>query len=341
MIEQMDCGRAGLVQDDIRARMKEGEPLVDVMAPMTSTMASMVDSLVVPMEVSMVAPMVLMVASMVAPMASMVEALVWLKRMTAESKYDDERVDGWTHKFREKQVHGLTMKIDGERADVLTHKVREELTIGLIFLDCVVQVVTWARTKITESLVDSMALMTLIASTVAMMVASMMTMVAPMASSRSKEEKIARGDKRGYQEKMPEWETMPRFNSGFEGGNDGGPVGFDGGFKAPMASMVPSRASVVASMASMVVSLEWLNLMAAEPKRGDERVDGLTFKTDEVGADGWTAKTCENELMGGPAEIRSNRWLWTVLAPHVVDAMWLKSLPPLNYESVQMESVRS
>ena len=47
-------------------------------------------------------------------MASMVEALDRLKRMTAESKYDDERVDGWTHKFREEQVDGLTMKIDGE-----------------------------------------------------------------------------------------------------------------------------------------------------------------------------------------------------------------------------------
>ena len=30
VIEQMDCGRAGLVQDDIRARMKEGESLVDL-----------------------------------------------------------------------------------------------------------------------------------------------------------------------------------------------------------------------------------------------------------------------------------------------------------------------
>ena len=39
---------------------------------------------------------------------------------------------------------------------------------------------------------------------------------------------------RGYQGKMPEWETMPRINSGadgsFDGGNDGGPGGFDGGF---------------------------------------------------------------------------------------------------------------
>ena len=42
VIEQMDCGRAGLVQDDIRVRMKEDESLVDLMAPMTSTMASTV-----------------------------------------------------------------------------------------------------------------------------------------------------------------------------------------------------------------------------------------------------------------------------------------------------------
>ena len=118
--------------------------------------------------------------------------------MTTESKSDDERVDGWTHTFREEQVDGLTMKIDGERADGLTHKIREELTVGLIFLDGVIQVVIWARMKRAESLVDSMALMTLIASIVAMMVASMMaTMVVPMASIRSKEEKTARGDREG------------------------------------------------------------------------------------------------------------------------------------------------
>ena len=92
VIEQMDCGRAGLVQDDIRARMKEDESLVDLTAPMASTMASMVDSLVAPLDVSLVA-LVASMASM-ASVASMVEALDWLKRMTAESKSDDERVNG-------------------------------------------------------------------------------------------------------------------------------------------------------------------------------------------------------------------------------------------------------
>ena len=45
-----------------------------------------------------------------------------------------------------------------------------------------------------------------------------------------------------------------------------------------MASMVASRASVVASMASMaslVESRKWLKRRAAEPKRDDERVNGL------------------------------------------------------------------
>ena len=122
VIEQMDCGRAGLVQDDAEARTKAGESLVDLMAPMTSTVASMVASWVAPMEASMVAPMASMVVSMasmasmvsmVAPMvasmasmASMVEALDWLKRMTAESKSDDERVDGWTHKFVKDELMG-------------------------------------------------------------------------------------------------------------------------------------------------------------------------------------------------------------------------------------------
>ena len=61
---------------------------------------------------------------------------------------------GGLKKFREEQVDGLTMKIDGKRADGLTHKIREELTVGLILLDGMVQVVTWARTKRAESLVD-------------------------------------------------------------------------------------------------------------------------------------------------------------------------------------------
>ena len=200
VIEQMDCGRAGLVQDDAEARMKACESLVDLTALMTSTVAPMVASWVDPMEASlvapvdsmasmasMVAPMALVVASM-ASMASMVEALDGLKRMTAESRSDDERADGWTHKIREGRVDGLTTRSDGERADVLT--------VGWTLLDGMVQVVTWARTKAGASLVDSMALMAWIASTLALIVTSMMaTMVAPITSSRSKEETTARGDR--------------------------------------------------------------------------------------------------------------------------------------------------
>ena len=47
--EQVDCGRAGLVQVD-----KAGESLVDLMAPMTSTVVSMVASMVASMGASMV-----------------------------------------------------------------------------------------------------------------------------------------------------------------------------------------------------------------------------------------------------------------------------------------------
>ena len=121
------------------------------------------------------------VASM-ASMASMVEALDRLKRMTAESRSDDERADGWTHKIREGRVDGLSTRIDGEWADGLTHKIREVLTVGWTLLDGMVQVVTWARTKGVASLVNSMTLMAWIASTMALMVASMMATMAPMAS---------------------------------------------------------------------------------------------------------------------------------------------------------------
>ena len=79
VIEQMDCDRAGLVQEDAEDRMKACESLVDLMAPVTSTVASMVASWVAPMETSMVAP----VASMVAPVASMVTSMASMASMAS------------------------------------------------------------------------------------------------------------------------------------------------------------------------------------------------------------------------------------------------------------------
>ena len=174
VIEQMDCGRAGLVQDDAEARMQAGESLVDLMVPMTLTVASMVASWVAPMEASMVAPVASMVASMasmvapmasmasmvapmvpvvasMAPLASMVEALDWLKWMTAESRSDGERVerlthkmceeraDGLTHKICEERADELTLKIDGERVQRLTHHISEERADGLTYRKVVTQ----------------------------------------------------------------------------------------------------------------------------------------------------------------------------------------------------------
>ena len=160
VIEQMDCGRAGWIQDDAEAGMQAGESLVDMMAPMTFKVALMAASWLAHIEASMVAPMASLVAlmasvvspmasmaSMVAPMAlvvalmaslaSMVETLDWWKRMTAESSSDGERVDGWTHKIREGRVDGLTKRTVHERADGLTHKIREEPTVGwTLFCRC-------------------------------------------------------------------------------------------------------------------------------------------------------------------------------------------------------------
>ena len=168
------------------------------------------------------------------------------------------------HKICEGRVDGLTMRIDGERADELIHKIRDVLTVGWTLLDGLVQVVTWARTKGVASLVDSMALMAWIASTMALMVTSMVaTMVALMASSRSKEETTARGDREGLKGRCQNGRRC-----------HGSTVKLMVAsmvvtMVALMASMVASRASVVAamaSMASMVAPLEWLNLMA-EPTR--------------------------------------------------------------------------
>ena len=53
VIEQMDCGRAGLIQDDAEAGMQAGESLVDLMASMTFKVALMAASWLAPMEASM------------------------------------------------------------------------------------------------------------------------------------------------------------------------------------------------------------------------------------------------------------------------------------------------
>ena len=94
-----------------------------------------------------------------------------------------------------------------------------------------------------------------------------------MASSRSKEETTARGDREGLKEKCQSGRRC-----------HGSTVAL------MVASMVASVVAAMASMASMVVPLEWLNLMVAEPKRGDERVDGLTHKIREERADELTLK---------------------------------------------------
>ena len=121
----------------------------------------------------------------------------------------------------------------------------------------------------------------------------------------------------------------------------------------------------------MVEALDWWMLMTAESKSGDERVerlthiireervdgltikidgerverlthkireervDGLTSKIDEEGADGWFTKTCEE---------RADGWTCRKAVEQMLvdgDAIWLKSLPPLNYKSVQIESGRN
>ena len=113
----------------------------------------------------------------------------------------------------------------------------------------------------------------------------------------------------------------------------------------------------------MVVPLEWLNLTAAEPKRGDERVVGLTHKSCEERADGLTLKIDGERverLTHKIDEDRADRWTdktcgeradgWT--CSNMVEQVLVdgdgseyggcnKSLPPLKYECVQMESARS
>ena len=130
----------------------------------------------------------------------------WLKRVTAESKSDDERADGWTHKIREGRVDGL------------------------IFLDDVVQVVTWASTKRVESLVDSMALMARIDSLECGADGGFDGRYD--GGSDGFEPKQRRDNckrrSRGYQGKMPEWETMQWINSGADEGFGGGFDGLDG-----------------------------------------------------------------------------------------------------------------
>ena len=93
----------------------------------------------------------------------MVEALDWLKRMTAESRSDGERADGWTHKIREGRVDGLTTRIVRERAGGLTHNISEERAGGLTYRKVVTQMLVdgdgsessgfrWTKTRATSCL---------------------------------------------------------------------------------------------------------------------------------------------------------------------------------------------
>ena len=168
-------------------------PMASMVAPMASMVASMASM------ASMVASMAPMVASM-ASLASMVETLDWWKQMTAESRNDGERVDGWTHKIRKGRVDGLIKRFVHERADGLTHKIREEPTAGWTLFVDMVQVVTWARMKRRASLVDSTAASMASIASVASMATLMVTMMALMVSSRSKET-TAKGDREGHKGK--------------------------------------------------------------------------------------------------------------------------------------------
>ena len=96
VIEQMDCGRAGWIQDDAEAGMQAGESS----APMTFKVALMAASWLAPMA-SMVAPMASMapVVASRASLASMVETWEWLNLMVAEPKGDDERAGGLTLRY--------------------------------------------------------------------------------------------------------------------------------------------------------------------------------------------------------------------------------------------------
>ena len=188
VIEQMDCGRVGWIQDGAVAGMQAGESLVNMLTPMAFEVALMTTLWLAYMEASMVAPMVSMVAPMasmvaptvasMAPLASMMmETLDWWKQMTAESRNDGKRVDEWTHKIREGRVVGLFERFVHERADGLTHKIREEPIAGWTLFVDMVQVVTWARTKRRASLVDLTAASMASVASVASMATLMVTMM--------------------------------------------------------------------------------------------------------------------------------------------------------------------
>ena len=72
----------------------------------------------------------------------------------------------------------------------------------------------------------------------------------------------------------------------------------------------------------------------------NELLMGGLSKLMKIEPIGGLTKFVKNELMGGPAELWSNRCSWTVMAPNVVDATWLKSLPPLKYECANVMCVK-
>ena len=333
MLEQMDCGRAGLVQEDIRTRMKAGESLVDLMAPMTSTMASMVDSLVVPLDVSLVALMASMVASKasvvasmasvvasMASMASLVEPRKWLQRRAAEPERDDERVKGLAHSDE------LTLKIDGA------------LTVAMV-------IASMAATMVAPeaSMVASMALLVASLASMASIVASL-DRLRLMIEPRSGEERIdglshkiceERAD--GLTHKICEERADGLTHKICEERADELTMKIDGERVGRLTHII--REERVDGLIKIKIDGERVERLTRKIR--EERVDGLTFKIDEEGADGWSAKTGEE---------RADGWTYRkVVEQMLVEGDGSESggcnlaqvTPPLNYKSVQFENGRN
>ena len=114
------------------------------------------------------------------------------------------------------------------------------------------------------------------------LVALMASMVAPRVSSQGKEEITTRGDREGIKKRCQNGRRChdPTVALTVDMMIEVSMVAS----MASMAWMVASRVSVVASMvsmASLVESRKWLKQRAAEPKRDDERVNGLAH-SDEL-----------------------------------------------------------
>ena len=340
VMEQLDCGRVGWIQDAAMAGLQDEESLVIRSIPMAFEVALVTTSWLPHMETSMVAPMASMVApmaSMVAPMASMAsmitpmalmvasmatlasmgEMLMWWKQMMAESQNGASLAsmamlmammkDSMASSLSKEETTSKGVR-EGPKSKHQNRRRYHEAAMTLLVTLLASTMASMVASMASMASMATMASMVVVASVTAMvMMTSVAAMVALLVSSRSKEETTANGDRESHKESR----------------ENGGRC-----HESKVALMMTSMASMalVASMASMasLASMALRSLMASMASMASlASMAPRALVVDERA--GWLNPRCE-EILIGALELVSKVSQWMVPLAPLVSSMASKKI---------------